>query len=93
MSETLINPETERSYGEYKTYYECVWMISVTLPNLGFGDFTPKFIPCRVLVAMTGLLGVLQTGLIVTSITRILSLNKEETKILRFVDRHSKFNF
>ena len=41
------------------------------------------------LVAMTGLLGVLQTGLIVTSITRILSLNKEETKILRFVDRHN----
>ena len=38
---------------------------------------------------MTGLLGVLQTGLIVTSITRILSLNKEETKILRFVDRHN----
>ena len=27
----------ERHYGEYKSYLECVWMISVTLPDLGFG--------------------------------------------------------
>jgi len=32
----------ERGYGEYKHYLDCVWMISVTLPNLGFGDFTPQ---------------------------------------------------
>ena len=65
-------------------------MVSVTLPDLGFGDFTPKFIPSRALIALTGLVGVLQTGLIVTSINQVLSLTNEEGKILRFVERHSK---
>ena len=40
---------------------------------------------------MTALIGVLQTGLIVTALNKIFIMNKEESKILRFVDLHSKF--
>jgi len=79
----------ERTYGAYKTYLECVWLVSVTLPNTGFGDQTPKSVPCRIMIAMTGLIGVLQTGLIVASLHVMLSLNREEAKILRFVDLHN----
>ena len=74
----------------YKTYVDCIWMISVTLPNLGFGDFTPQFFLSRIIVAFLGLFGVLQTALIVHAITQYLELSNEEKKILRFVDRHSK---
>ena len=45
------------------------------------------------MIAMTGLIGVLQTGLIVASLHVMLSLNREEAKILRFVDLHSKSQF
>merc|ERR1712106_584788 len=79
----------ERRYGAYKTYFECVWMMSVTLPDLGFGDYTPQYAPCRILVALAGLLGVLQTGLITHTVAQQLSLTREETKILCFVERHN----
>jgi len=79
----------ERGYGEYKHYLDCVWMISVTLPNLGFGDFTPQFWLSRLIVAMLGVIGVLQTALIVNAITKYLSLTHEENKIMHFVDRHN----
>ena len=41
---------------------------------------------------MLGVIGVLQTALIVNAITKYLSLTHEENKIMHFVDRHSKSN-
>ena len=33
----------ERSNGTCTMYIDVVWMMSVTITNLGFGDFTPSF--------------------------------------------------
>ena len=49
-----------------------------------------KFWLSRLIVAMLGVIGVLQTALIVNAITKYLSLTHEENKIMHFVDRHSK---
>ena len=32
----------ERSHGTCMLYKDVVWMIGVTITNLGFGDFTPR---------------------------------------------------
>ena len=49
-----------------------------------------KFWLSRTIVALLGVIGVLQTALIVNAITKYLSLTHEENKIMHFVDRHSK---
>ena len=33
----------ERANGQCMSYGDVVWMIGVTITNLGYGDFTPKF--------------------------------------------------
>jgi hypothetical protein len=37
----------ERRYGTCMMYLDVVWLMAVTLTNLGFGDFTPSFVLSR----------------------------------------------
>ena len=37
----------ERRYGTCMQYLDVVWLMAVTLTNLGFGDFTPSFVLSR----------------------------------------------
>ena len=35
----------ERAYGTCMEYIDVVWLVAVTLTNLGYGEFTPRFGP------------------------------------------------
>ena len=54
----------ERTYGTCMEYRDVVWMIAVTLTNLGYGEFTPSSTPARAIVSCLSLGGLVQTALI-----------------------------
>ncbi len=52
----------ERSYGTCMEYYDVVWLMAVTLTNLGYGEFTPTFWISRSIVAILSLFGLFQVS-------------------------------
>ena len=52
----------ERSYGTCMEYYDVVWLMAVTLTNLGYGEFTPTFWISRSIVAVLSLFGLFQVS-------------------------------
>ena len=51
---------------------DVVWLMGVTITNLGFGDFTPGSQVARSIIALLSLLGIVQTALIVGVLSDIL---------------------
>ena len=77
----------ERSYGTCTMYIDVVWMMSVTITNLGFGDFTPSFWLSRVIVSTLSLFGIFQTALIVGVLSDALVIPPEEKRILASLEK------
>lgn len=46
-------------------YTDVVWLVAVTLTNLGYGEFTPSFWISRSIISCLSLGGLIQTALIV----------------------------
>ena len=83
----------ERAAGTCMEYDDVVWMMGVTITNLGFGDFTPSFWVSRVIISLLSLLGIFQTALIVGVLSETLVIPPDEKRILASVEKQSKFQF
>ena len=62
-------------------------MMSVTITNLGFGDFTPSNWISRLLVSTLALFGIFQTALIVGVLSEALVIPPEEKRILASLEK------
>ena len=62
-------------------------MMSVTITNLGFGDFTPSNWISRLLVSTLALFGIFQTALIVGVLSEALIIPPEEKRILASLEK------
>ena len=91
----------ERANGTCTAYVDVVWMMGVTITNLGFGDFTPSFWMSRtigeltrfcspkktILVSILSLFGIFQTALIVGVLSEALIIPPEEKRILASLEK------
>jgi len=77
----------ERNHGTCMQYKDVVWMMGVTITNLGFGDFTPSSSVSRFMIAMLSLLGIFQTALIVGVLSETLVIPPDEKRILASVEK------
>ena len=77
----------ERSYGTCMEYKDVVWLIAVTLTNLGYGEYTPSFWVSRSIVAMLSLLGLFQTALIVGVLSENLIIGPDEKRLMASVEK------
>jgi len=77
----------ERSHGTCMLYKDVVWMIGVTITNLGFGDFTPSSLVSRCMICMLSLFGIFQTALIVGVLSEALVIPPDEKRILASVEK------
>merc|ERR1719285_1578753 len=68
-------------------YGDVLWMMGVTITNLGYGDFTPSNYISRIIISILSLLGILQTALIVGVLSETLVIPPDEKRILASVDR------
>ena len=71
-------------------YNDVVWMMGVTITNLGFGDFTPSSTVSRSMIALLSLLGIFQTALIVGVLSETLVIPPDEKRILASVEKQRK---
>ena len=55
----------ERSNGTCMLYQDVLWIMVVTITNLGYGDFTPSYWISRSIIAFMSVFGIFQTALIV----------------------------
>ena len=49
----------ERAHGTCMQYGDVLWMMGVTITNLGYGDFTPSNYISRIIISILSLLGTL----------------------------------
>jgi hypothetical protein len=77
----------ERNHGTCMQYNDVVWMMGVTITNLGFGDFTPSSTVSRSMIALLSLLGIFQTALIVGVLSETLVIPPDEKRILASVEK------
>ena len=77
----------ERAYGTCMEYTDVVWLVAVTLTNLGYGEFTPSFLISRAIVSCLSLLGLVQTALIVGVLSDTLLIGHDEKRIMATVER------
>ena len=68
-------------------YTDVVWLVAVTLTNLGYGEFTPSFWVSRATVSCLSLLGLVQTALIVGVLSDTLLIGHDEKRIMATVER------
>ena len=47
----------ERAHGTCMQYGDVLWMMGVTITNLGYGDFTPSNYISRIIISILSLLG------------------------------------
>ena len=48
----------ERAHGTCMLYGDVLWMMGVTITNLGYGDFTPSNYISRIIISILSLLGI-----------------------------------
>ena len=77
----------ERANGTCMEYVDTVWLMGVTITNLGFGDFTPSFWLSRIIVSMSSLFGIFQTALIVGVLSEALVIPPDEKRILASIEK------
>ena len=86
---TDLSP-AKRNHGTCMQYNDVVWMMGVTITNLGFGDFTPSSTVSRSMIALLSLLGIFQTALIVGVLSETLVIPPDEKRILASVEKQRK---
>ena len=64
----------ERAQGTCMQFADVVWLIIVTITNLGFGDFSPSSYLARGIVGFLSIFGVFQVALIVGSLRRNIQI-------------------
>jgi len=67
-----------------------VWLVVVSITNLGFGDIVPISAGGRVFVGTASILGTLLTALMIGVMRDWLDIPENEKRILSAVKRQSK---
>jgi len=68
-------------------YYDVIWIMVVTVTNLGFGDFTPSYWGSRTIIAIVSVFGVFQTACIVGVLSEALVIPIEEKRMLGMMEK------
>ena len=68
-------------------YQDVVWLMIVTITNLGFGDFYPSSYFGRAIVGALSVFGIFQTALIVGCLSEALVVSPDEKRILRIMEQ------
>ena len=66
----------------FQSYVTIVWMVIITMTTVGYGDYTPKTIPGRILCFFLCIWGIFLMSLIVIILFQSLELNFEEKQAL-----------
>ena len=61
---------------------DVLWIMVVTITNLGYGDFTPSYWISRSIIAFMSVFGIFQTALIVGVLRRVFMFSVEESFII-----------
>ena len=69
-------------------YSDVMWMVGVTITNLGYGEFTPSFWLSRIVIALLSLFGIVQTALIVQVVQQNLRIPSDEQRVLAYIEMH-----
>ena len=69
----------ERSNGTCMLYQDVLWIMVVTITNLGYGDFTPSYWISRSIIAFMSVFGIFQTALIVGVLRPVFSFFRRRT--------------
>ena len=57
-------------------YFNSVYLIIVTLTTVGFGDFSPKTYPGKIIIMMTSIWGAVMISLVVLVVSNVFDLTK-----------------
>jgi len=64
-----------------------MWLTIITMTTVGYGDMFPNTICGRAVAVITAITAVVMTALAVNTVIVRLSLTREETKVLDFIDQ------
>ena len=61
--------------GSPATFLEAVWMVSITMTTVGFGDVVPASLAARVLTLASALAGLILTAIMISIVHKQLELS------------------
>ncbi|CAF5092970.1 unnamed protein product, partial [Rotaria sp. Silwood1] len=70
---------------EHLSIENSMWLLIETFTTVGYGDFTPSTLCGRTVAAMTGLVGIFSTALLIAVLTQKLLMNRWEKYVHNFV--------
>ncbi|CAF3477244.1 unnamed protein product [Rotaria sp. Silwood1] len=73
------------STNEHLSIENSMWLLIETFTTVGYGDFTPSTLCGRTVAAMTGLVGIFSTALLIAVLTQKLLMNRWEKYVHNFV--------
>ncbi|CAF0755078.1 unnamed protein product [Adineta ricciae] len=74
-----------RSSIEFMSMLDCMWLFIVTFTTVGYGDLTPANYCGRGVAAITALIGVLSTALLISVLSQKLEFSRSENYVHNFV--------
>ena len=66
---------------------DAVWLIFITASSVGYGDIYPENHVGRVVAVIGALFGIVAMALLVAMVTESLKLSKQETRLMRLMER------
>lgn len=69
------------------SYENAIWLTIITMTTVGYGDLFPVTVCGRAIAVITAITAVIMTALAVNTVIVRLSLTREETKVLDFIDQ------
>lgn len=82
----------EETYNEaFGYYWNCFWLIIITMTTVGYGDLFPRCLPARIVILVTCIWGASLVSLLVVALTNTFNMDISESKahnvILRLTER------
>ena len=78
---------SEESLQDYHYLWNSMWLISLTMTTVGFGDFYPKTHPGRFIAALSAYWGIFLVSLIILTLTNFSHFNPAEQRSYNFIQR------
>jgi len=79
--------ERVHPHSKITSYENAMWLTIITMTTVGYGDMFPNTICGRAVAVITAITAVVMTALAVNTVIVRLSLTREETKVLDFIDQ------
>ena len=72
--------------------WNCIWLIMITFPTVGYGDMVPKSIFGRAICMVTCVIGLFFFSMIIVCVMNFMIMNKAEKNAQKILDRSSNIN-